>query len=116
MSVACGSELQGEADSVEAFASFIRRARSLHCWKTCLSGECSTFCLVHRPVQECDIGSNSGMSEATTRPPDGAWTEQVAGLQDAAGRCARTLCIIYLISILPVSFLLTFFLSALELM
>ncbi|CAM9338553.1 unnamed protein product [Scytosiphon promiscuus] len=40
---------------------------------------------------------------------------QVAGLQDAAGRCARTLCTIYLISIVPVSILLTLFISALKL-
>ncbi|CAN0264660.1 unnamed protein product [Ascophyllum nodosum] len=40
---------------------------------------------------------------------------QVAGLQDAAGRCARTLCTIYLLSIIPLSILLTAFISALSL-
>ena len=40
---------------------------------------------------------------------------QVVGLQDAAGRCARMLCTIYLISIVPVSILLTIFISALKL-
>lgn len=40
---------------------------------------------------------------------------QVAGLQDAAGRNARTLCTTYLISILPVSVLLTTILTSLKL-
>ncbi|CAM9839174.1 unnamed protein product [Ectocarpus fasciculatus] len=40
---------------------------------------------------------------------------QVAGLQDEAGRNARTLCTLYLISIVPVSILLTVFISALKL-
>ncbi|CAM9240918.1 unnamed protein product [Ectocarpus sp. 12 AP-2014] len=40
---------------------------------------------------------------------------QVAGLQEAAGRKARTLCTLYLISIVPVSILLTVFIAALKL-
>eukprot|EP00903_Cladosiphon_okamuranus_P017870 g16445.t1 len=40
---------------------------------------------------------------------------QVVGLQDAAGRCARMLCTLYLMSIVPVSILLTVFISALKL-
>lgn len=40
---------------------------------------------------------------------------QVVGLQDAAGRCARMLCTLYLVSIVPVSILLTVFISALKL-
>ena len=40
---------------------------------------------------------------------------QVAGLQEAAGRIARMLCILYLIGILPMSILVTTYLQVFKL-
>jgi hypothetical protein len=37
---------------------------------------------------------------------------QVAGMRDAAGRMARSLCLFYLVGVLPVSALLTLFLQS----